>query len=265
MAHHGLDEEHRLARFSERALAFSIDYALFALGYLLSLKLFFPMYALGLNPHSSLWVALWTALFIVYQGYASSEGRQSLGKSLLGLRVVDLGGHEPLGLFDGIIRSLGYLVSSILSLGFAWSALSPNAQAFHDLAVGSVVVTDRPFGRGLLVRAGALLSLSLFAGAWLWQNVYETRYNRIMTVAYSHVGLDRLTQLQSAYHRKNGRYADNLLSLATVSGDPANFLRSMAALFDTRAGIQFQTTAKGYTILARANDSRRTQVTISGS
>src|ERR1035437_9189803 len=122
---HDHDDEERLpqgniAAFSDRVVAFSTDVAIFSAGYLLSLKIIFPAFSIWSNPHSNLWKGLWIALFLIYSAYSSCEGRRSLGKALLGLRVTDSQG-EPLSLQAAIIRSVTYIVSSIFNLGFLWS------------------------------------------------------------------------------------------------------------------------------------------------
>lgn len=260
------DDERPLAGFDERALAFSIDYALFLGGYWLSLLAFFPGTPPSVNLRQPLWFTLWGALFLVYQAYCSSEGRRSLGKSLLGLRVVDING-EPLSLTQGIIRSLAYLPSSVACLGFLWSLFGANGQCWHDLAVGSVVVREHPRAEGhrMLVRAGALACIGLFAMAWMWHNVWAGRYHRVMMMAYSQAGFTELARMQTAYHDQKGHYADNLFSLATVAVDPQGFLENVASLYDLDAGFEIKADQKGYVILAAAKDGRRTPMRYAGS
>lgn len=259
-----LSQEPDLASFSERVLAFSLDGAIFVLGYHLSFGLLLPADA-GADKYA-IWTALWTFLFLIYQAYFSCEGRVSLGKRLLGLRVVGLD-REPLSLGQAAMRSAAYLVSSILNLGFLWSLFNPARQCWHDMAVGSLVVVEHPKGLGAmrLARAGSLACLALLAGAWAWTYVWEPRYHRIMTMAYAHVGLAEMQELQKAYHERNGRYAESVFALSSVSPAPMNFLADMAALFDPEAGISITATDKGYTIVARARDPWRTPVSISSS
>lgn len=259
------DSETALATFSQRLVAFGIDYGLFAAGYWLSLRIIYPEYQ-GLTPsRAAVWLAMWGAFFLLYQTYSSSEGRRSLGKALLGLRVVN-GEGEPLSLAQAAIRTLGYLPSGVFGLGFLWSLFSDSRQTWHDMAVGSVVVSDRELGAlGTgLVRAGALACLAVAATAWMWSNVWKPRYHRIMEIAYAHVGLKEMAELQKLYHHRNGRYAEDIFDLATVSFAPQDFLLDMKGLFDHKAGIKMKTSKKGFTIHARARDRRKTPVSISG-
>lgn len=248
-----------LADFAERLVAFSVDYALFFLGAQVSLLALSRVVALPENE----WVILWNALFLLYQAYASCEGRVSLGKQLLGLKVVTVD-SEPLSLGQSVIRALAYIPGSVLSLGFLWSLISPNRQGWHDLAAGSYVVLVRP-RRGLAgVRAAALGCLVFFGVAWAWQNVWAQRYYSTLTVAYAHVGMDEIALLQKRHLREKGRYAGDLLSLAMVSGDPRAFLRDMAGLYDLN-GFEIKTSPHGYTVLAHARDGQATPVSFSGT
>ncbi|MBI3288089.1 MAG: RDD family protein [Elusimicrobia bacterium] len=244
--------DYRLASFPERALAFSIDYALFAV-------------AFGLSPRGPAWVALCGAGFVAYQAFFSCGGRASLGKSLLGLRVVNLH-EEPLRWDAALIRSATYLVSSVLSLGFLYALVNRNRQAWHDLAAGSCVVCGRERGgfEAALIQAGGLACLSLFVGAWAWQNVGRPQQERAQAVGYANEGLSEIKSLQQTYYARYGRYAPDLFALAEVSADPRAFLRDMAVLFGSQEDVRIQVNARGYRIEAFANDEARTLVAANG-
>jgi uncharacterized RDD family membrane protein YckC len=260
---HRHDEQH-LATFSERVLAFTVDWGVFAIGFLLSPRVLIAQEAT--LRQEGVWYLLWASLFLVYQAYAASDGRVSLGKNLLGLRVVDLDNH-PLTFGRAVIRSVGYLASSVFSLGFIWPLFAASRQAWHDLAAGSVVIRvgHRPSRSIALVQAGACACLALFAGLWAWQRVVSPRYYRIMVVGHAQVALKEMAQLQTAYHDEKGRYADNVFALASVSVAPRAFLANATRSLDAGSGVKFQVSPKGYTIIARARDSRSTLVSISGS
>lgn len=252
-----------LAGFSERVVAFSIDAVLFVAGYYLSFKLAFPRYPLALHPAMAYWHFLWLALFLIYQAFFSSEGRVSLGKKLVGLRVLQDG--EGLGLGRAIFRSALYPVSAILGLGFLWALFSRERQCWHDMVVGSVVVRERPLAgaRAFVVRAGAVLCLLVLAGAGMWNFVWGPRYHRIMMVAYAKVGLREMAQLQQIHRLQKDRYAEDIFALAEASADPNAFLSGMGRLVDV-GSLAFENGEKGFTIVARALDDRSTVVRISG-
>jgi uncharacterized RDD family membrane protein YckC len=254
----------RHADFSERALAFAADGALFALAWALTLRALDPREPLTAHPKGAAAALLWGGLFLAYQAFFSSEGRVSLGKSLFGLRVVD-GDGEPLDVARGFGRSAGYLVSQIFTAGFLWALIDPNSRALHDLPFGSRVVADRPLspGRRVAVRLAAGTLIAAFAGVWGWQNIWAPRYERLMTVAYARHGLDEYAVLQNTYKTEHGRYAENQFALAAVSVDPRGFLQDAAALFD-QGRVAITADRDHFSVAARANDADKTLVAISG-
>ncbi len=254
----------RKAEFSERALAFAADYALFAGLWVLILKVIDPGLPVLLNEKGTAVIAFLAALFIVYQAFFSCDGRVSLGKRLLGLRVADAEG-EPLDFGRAVTRALSYLPSSFFTLGFFWALFDSQGRAWHDLAAGSSVLSDRPAGG---VRAHALrfsacalvIALALAAG---WNGVWEPRYLKLMTVAHAQAGLVEVQALQAAYHQRNGRYASSLYALAEVSVDPRGFLSDMAVLYDL-SSFRFRAGEAVYAVATRARDVDSTLVAVSG-
>ena len=254
----------RTADFSERALAFALDGAAFAAVWAAVVKATDPSASLAANPKGAVAGLALSGVFLLYQAWFSCDGRASLGKAALGLRVTGAD-DQPLDLARSLVRSLGYLISQFFLAGFLWSLFDGEGRALHDLPVGSRVVTDRPFGaaRKLAFRAAAGFLLVVFAGHWGWENIWQPRYQRIMTVSYARAGLQEYVQLQESYKAAHGRYADNVFSLATVSVDPQGFLRDGVALFD-RGRVAITADQKHFTMVARANDVDKTLVAVSG-
>ena len=89
------------------------------LAYVLSLPVVFAVYCAG----------FWTLL-----------GRTP-GMMVFGLRVVAADGGAP-GAGRSVVRALGYWVSAILFIGFAWIAIDRQRQGFHDKLAGTYVVYD---------------------------------------------------------------------------------------------------------------------------
>lgn len=76
---------------------------------------------------------------VYYIGYWSTSG-QTIGKTMLGLKVVDQTG-SPLSTAKAVLRYLGYLISAaIFSLGFIWIAFDQKRQGWHDKIAGTYVV-----------------------------------------------------------------------------------------------------------------------------
>lgn len=266
MSHHHHHTHHaaRRAEFAERGLAFAVDVALFAAIRQVILKAVDPDLPARLNEKGFLVTIALAALFLVYQAFFSCEGRVTAGKRLLGLRVTD-GADEPLDLGRAVMRALGYIPSSFLSLGFFWSLVDSHGRAWHDLTAGSRVVSDRPVGRvrGPVLRAAAGLAIALFALGVGWNGIWEPRYLKLMTVARAKAGFNEVKILQTSYHQRNGRYAGSLFALAEVSIDPTGFLRDMAALYDLKA-VRVQADQDRWAIAARARDVDSTLVAAHG-
>lgn len=260
------ETEPGFAGFSERIVAFALDAAPFVVGYLVSFAVAFPRHPLEISRASLAWPYLWTALFVLYQAFAASGGRVSLGKKALGMRVSSLEG-QPLGFGSALARALLYPLSAVGGAGFAWALIDRSRQALHDLVVGSVVVRERALSPGFrsLVRAGAVASLALVGTSWMWENVWAARYDRIMTLAYAQVGLEEMVSLQRRHHKRNGQYAEGLFGLASVSDDPKGFLRDAGRLYELERGVDFKVAKDGFVITARARDGRGTRVSVKAS
>lgn len=254
----------RKAEFSERALAFAADYALFAGLWALILKVLDPGLPVLLNEKGTVVIAVVAALFIVYQAIFSCDGRVTAGKALLGLRVAD-GDGEPLDFGRAVMRSLAYMASSFLTLGFFWALIDPKGRAWHDLAAGSDVLSERAAGgaRAVAVRLAAGTLVVAFALAAGWNGIWEPRYLKLMTVAHAKASLVEVQTLQASYHQRNGRYAGSLYALAEVSLDPRAFLRDTAVLYDLKS-FRFKADKTSYVVVTRARDVDATMVAVSG-
>jgi uncharacterized RDD family membrane protein YckC len=77
--------------------------------------------------------------FGLYCAALWSLGGRTIGMAALGLRVVKADGTPP-GVRRSIIRALGYWVSAIAMVGFAWIAVDRRSQGFHDKLAGTFVV-----------------------------------------------------------------------------------------------------------------------------
>jgi uncharacterized RDD family membrane protein YckC len=88
------------------------------------------------------------ALTFLYFGYLNGVHGQTVGKRLLGIRVVDVATLEAVGFRRGLAR---YGVVALLSLAFVipvlidglWPLRDPLRQSWHDKAVRSLVVNAR--------------------------------------------------------------------------------------------------------------------------
>lgn len=175
-------EENRLqgqyAGFASRLLAFGIDILVIVvsvsvISWLISttLSLFginvAQCPALGTDDSLPAWICRISVLTLVVIAFSFapvytvllwSLGGQTIGKGLMGVRVVRLDG-KPMSLWRGIRRYVGYVFTVLtMGLGFAWLLLDDRRQALHDKVAGTCVVyswkarPDETFLKGLVAR-----------------------------------------------------------------------------------------------------------------
>ncbi len=233
-----IDESLKPAQLSERVVAFAIDAGLFGLLYLVSFWLLFPGYPIVEYKPAAYWHFPWIGAFLLYQAFFSAEGRVSVGKSMLGLRIVDAAG-EPLPLDQALIRSATYLISCVGGLGFLWPVLNSARQAWHDLPVGSVVVRERGASASPVVKLAAAGCAAVLALAFYWEAGWGARYHELRDLADAQVGF------------------------AEISG--RGFLRDMANLYDLDAGFEIKPDRGRYVVRAVAQDENRTPLKFVGS
>ena len=81
--------------------------------------------------------------FIALEG---SETGQTLGKKVLGIRVVDLSGAGRIGYGRATVRYFGRFVSAIpLALGYFWMLWDDQKQTWHDKFATSIVVPESAY------------------------------------------------------------------------------------------------------------------------
>ena len=132
-----------------RATAFLIDALLATFGTLAGALCFALVKALFADRFSIVGTASPDAVFaavpVVFLAYCATAwtltGR-SVGKALLGLRVIDHAGARP-SLLRSIVRALSYLLSAILWLGFLWIAVDRRHDGLHDKIARTHVVYER--------------------------------------------------------------------------------------------------------------------------
>jgi uncharacterized RDD family membrane protein YckC len=81
---------------------------------------------------------------VAYQWYFLTQNNgQTLGKSVMGIRVVKING-EPLQATDAIVRYIGYYINTfVFGLGWIWALFDANKQGWHDKLAQTLVVRAR--------------------------------------------------------------------------------------------------------------------------
>ncbi|KAA0236287.1 MAG: hypothetical protein JJLCMIEE_00040 [Acidimicrobiales bacterium] len=104
------------------------------------------------DAKTGVWAIVFSGWVLVYLWGCWTMWGKTVGKALLGLRVVrDDGG--PLGPGRSAMRVIGYLVSAaVFMLGFIWIMFSKERRGWHDHIAKSAVVYDWDARPGALWR-----------------------------------------------------------------------------------------------------------------
>ncbi|MDF1536167.1 MAG: RDD family protein [bacterium] len=79
-------------------------------------------------------------LFFLYFTLFTAGGGQTLGKMVMGVRVVRMDGKD-LSYGMAFLRAFGYIISSFFfCLGFLWAIWDRRKQAWHDKIAGTIVI-----------------------------------------------------------------------------------------------------------------------------
>lgn len=86
-------------------------------------------------------IAGFLVIGIVWSILPEARGGMTLGKRLLGIRVVDHDGAGPIGLGRAALRWIvKYGVCGVLPVGYLWYFRNPSRRAWQDLAAGTSVI-----------------------------------------------------------------------------------------------------------------------------
>ena len=119
------------ANFGQRLVAYIIDTIVFVIVYLILFLISRPLaYVVA------------TILSLVYFTYfEGSPSGQTIGKRLLGIRVIDFSAGGPIGYGRAFVRWLGRILSgAICVLGYLWMLWDKEKQTWHDKFANDVVV-----------------------------------------------------------------------------------------------------------------------------
>ena len=111
----------------------------FVAGLLDCLVLFAPLAFVRLVLNGPVWLsALLTGIyFVVLEGRANG---QTIGKRVLGIKVVDASTHKPIGIGRAAVRHGSRYWSGILLLGYLWMLWDSERQTWHDKIAQSIVI-----------------------------------------------------------------------------------------------------------------------------
>lgn len=254
-------EEPAAAGVTERFVALLIDWGVVFIPYQLLLVLALRWIRPDLDQ--LYWLLAGVNIpFILYETVFTSGGRVTLGKLLVGIRVVNKNTGEPLSLMRAFARAIGYYVSAaILMCGFLLAFIDSEHRALQDFMAGSVVVQARKKSWGektVLSLAGFILMVS-FAGYFYSQIFGAGSFTQQRLISRARAHLEKIGYLEEVHRMNFGYYTNDLLRLSLLSGDPVQFQRDTHEVLD-RKGFRIGVGPKGYKISARAKDVRKTPV-----
>ncbi len=259
------EETYRIAGFNERFLAYLIDTLPFVfLNYYSLTFLIKNNYLIYSDSLASKWKWGWIALFIIYEVIFTSGGRVTLGKKLLGIRVISKNG-ENLSIIKAFIRVIGYFISSFtLNLGYIAALTNKNRISLHDLLASSRVIRTReksPFVEGaILVLSWGLMVF--FVAGWANRTVLQVTPSEKKQINEARRTLAKLAKLQEIHYRKYGFYTNDIKKLAELTGD-IKAVRYELSKTLAEGSLEMASDGKTYVITAKAKNWRKTRVEIS--
>ncbi|WP_409186409.1 RDD family protein [Amycolatopsis sp. VS8301801F10] len=132
------------ADWGQRAGAYLIDFAPLLAGLLLAVLVSLVSGAAGTIVY--LLAVLGTLAWTVFNRWINGGNTgQSLGKRIVGLKLVSEATGEPIGAGMAFVRDLAHALDSMaFALGFLWPLWDDKAQTFSDKILGTVVVPAEP-------------------------------------------------------------------------------------------------------------------------
>jgi uncharacterized RDD family membrane protein YckC len=260
-----MEKSYSIAPVSDRLLAFIIDYLPFFLapaGIIWFITSFLTDIYI---PYKTLLNALIICqiLFFVYAAVFNSGGRLTLGKWLMGLKVVTTDGNN-LSIVRGVLRSLGYFIGLIFSFtGFALAYITKDKRALQDYMAGSVVISTREKTEAqsmVVMFMSAIIAGGLVAMTGFYIFKAQPAYQKEL-VNRAQTQVAKIAFLQEVHKQKYGRYTQDIVRLGLISGDAVQFRRDMQADL-RRNGFLMGVTGDKYKITAVAKDDRHTKVSI---
>ncbi len=262
-----VDEEvYELAGFNERFLAYIIDTFPFVFLNYFTLSIAVKNnYVLYSDSLATKWKIAWLFLFILYETIFTSGGRRTVGKKILGIKVIHKNGGS-LTILQAFLRVIGYFISSFtINLGYLMSLFNKNKRALHDFMASSIVVRTSqktPFLDGLILVI-SWVCLAFLVANWLNRTVLALTPSEQKQINEARRTLLKLAKLEEIHYRKYGFYTNDLKRLAELTGN-INAVRYEIAKTLSSGSLEIASDGKSFIIQAKAKNWRKTKVEVSG-
>lgn len=137
MAGAGGSAHGQLAEWPERALAGLIDY--FALAILANIV------SLAISSALGFLISLLGLAFALYNAYLNGTTGRSVGKKVVGLKVIGEETGQPIGAGLGIVRYFAHIIDSLICLiGWLFPLWDAKKQTIADKILKTVVISGQP-------------------------------------------------------------------------------------------------------------------------
>jgi uncharacterized RDD family membrane protein YckC len=222
----GGDEDVALARIPDRFLAYAIDALIFLIPCEFTLAKFSPQTPVPRDFWFQ-WHYGWLAAYTLYQTILNAGEGTTLGKRILGLRVVTTDGDSP-GFVRSLVRAVLYIpCGAFFELGFALALTNPMRRGLHDLLAGTVVLEaeERSSTFRSAATAGSLILFAILGFLSLKTMMYRTG-----PAGRAQDGLAYVSGLEEQYKAKTGYYTEDVAALSNLAGSGKTF---KAAVLDT--------------------------------
>jgi len=261
------EEEYIIAGFNERFLAYLIDtlpfvfLSYYTLTFAIKMKYFTYSSSLEIK-----WKIIWSVIFIIYETIFTSGGRRTLGKKIMGIRVISKDGNN-LNFFKAFIRAIGYFISSFtLNLGYLIALTNSKRISLHDFLASSVVVKTKeksPFIEGLILTLSWCL-MAFFIANWANRTILNPTPAEKKQINEARRTIAKLAKLQEIHYRKYGFYTNDLKRLAELTGNIKAVRYELAKTLE-KGSLEIASDGKSFIISARAKNWRKTKVQITSS
>lgn len=236
-----------LASVFERAIAFVIDFMLWV-------TLSSLIYKATQISSVKTYLLFSILAFIFYITIFSTGKLQTLGKFLLGIKVINRKTKQNLDLGHAFLRAIGYIVNFFtIFLGFAFVLFSKKRLALEDLIAGSEVVSNREKSDSEMILITVFGTFLIFGATYfVYNNFIFNPYKAMKKSAEDQ--LKKIAYLEELHKQHYGFYTNDLLRLALISGDAVQFQRDMQQYFRP-SGFKIGVSKDGYYIEGFAKDN----------
>lgn len=254
-----------IAGFNERFIAYLIDTLPFILLHYYTLTLAIKNnYVIYSDSFANKWKILWILLFIIYEVIFTSGGRRTLGKKIMGIKVISRTG-EDLSIFKAFVRVIGYFISSFtLNIGYLISLTNKNRISLHDFIASSLVIRTKeksPFMEGFIIVLSWGL-IAFFVGSWANRTILQLTPYEKKQISEARRTLAKLAKLEEIHFRKYGFYTNDLKRLADLTGNTKAVRYELSKTLED-GSIEIASDGKSFIIKAKAKNWRKTQVVVS--